>query len=142
MSHPIYYHNIGGGVSDYLAITGGSSTTPQIAVTANTEGLSRSLDAAGRAIRHLAMAIEKPQEPDWESRVWGLTRDLVIRMADRCQDGLMTPDQLGELATQMAAAAAGRCHDFVEQARGGEEARKLKAFIEEFIMPPKEKPKQ
>lgn len=41
--------------------------------------------------------------PDWESRLWSLTHDLAVRMADRCQEGLMTPEEFGKLARNMAA---------------------------------------
>jgi len=41
--------------------------------------------------------------PDWEARLWSLTHDLAVRMADRCQEGLMTPEEFGKLARNMAA---------------------------------------
>jgi hypothetical protein len=40
--------------------------------------------------------------PDWESRLWQLTHDLAVRMADRCQEGLMHPEEFGKLAHAMA----------------------------------------
>lgn len=50
---------------------------------------------AGYEIHHLP--------PDWESRLWSLTHDLAVRMADRCQEGLMTPEEFGKLSHTMAA---------------------------------------
>ncbi len=50
---------------------------------------------AGYEMHHL--------QPDWESRLWSLTHDLAVRMADRCQEGLMTPEEFGKLARNVAA---------------------------------------
>lgn len=41
--------------------------------------------------------------PDWEARLWDLTSKLAVKMADRCQEGLMTPEEFGKLSHSMAA---------------------------------------
>lgn len=48
-------------------------------------------------------------EHSWETRRWRLAHDLAVAMADRCQDGLMTPGQFGELVTDIATAVVVSC---------------------------------
>jgi hypothetical protein len=48
-------------------------------------------------------------EHSWETRRWRLAHDLAVAMVDRCQDGLMTPAQFGELAADIATAVVVSC---------------------------------
>jgi hypothetical protein len=81
-----------------------------INVTANTEKLREAVEDAGRKIRRIDYTQVWPAgyslhqlPPDWESRLWDLTSKLAVKMADRCQEGLMTPEEFGKLSHLMAA---------------------------------------
>ncbi len=84
-----------------------------INVTADTAKFRKALLNAGISLRELDREMRTHTLPsgyemhrlptDWESRLWSLTHDLAVRMADRCQEGLMTPEEFGKLARNMAA---------------------------------------
>lgn len=81
-----------------------------IGITADTSKLEAAVEDAGRKIRRIDYTQVWPAgyalhrlTPDWESRLWDLTSKLAVKMADRCQDGLMTPEEFGKLSHLMAA---------------------------------------
>lgn len=81
-----------------------------INVTANTEPFVASLHEAAGKIRRIDWTKHSDwsmhnlrHEIDWEARLWDLTSKLAVKMADRCQEGLMTPHEFGELSHLMAA---------------------------------------
>lgn len=73
-----------------------------IAVTADTTKFKESLLSAAQKVRTLPAGYEMHRGPDWEQRLWSLTEKLAVCMADRCQDGLMTPEDYGKLVYAMA----------------------------------------
>lgn len=80
-----------------------------INVTANTEPFVADLHEAARKIRRIDWTKhsdwsthELRHAIDWEARLWDLTSKLAVRMADRCQEGLMTPEEFGKMAHSIA----------------------------------------
>lgn len=75
-----------------------------ISVHADTSKFKAALDKATKAVKHLPAGYHVHHfQPDWEERLWQLTSELAVKMADRCQEGLMTPKEFGELCHAMAA---------------------------------------
>lgn len=81
-----------------------------ISITADTSKFEAAVEAAGRKIRRIDYTQVMPAgyalhqlPPDWEARLWELTSKLAVKMADRCQEGLMTPEEFGKLSHSMAA---------------------------------------
>lgn len=75
-----------------------------IAVHADTTKFRKSLGMASQLIKRLPAGYHVHHfQPDWEERLWALTSELAVKMADRCQEGLMTPKEFGELCHSMAA---------------------------------------
>lgn len=80
-----------------------------VSITADTSKFQASLEDAGTKIRRIYWDKEIRDGytmhrigPDWEARLWDLTSKLAVKMADRCQDGLMGPEEFGMLAYSMA----------------------------------------
>ena len=75
-----------------------------IAVHADTSKFKAALDKATTAVKHLPSGYHVHHfHPDWEERLGNLTSELAVAMADRCQEGLMTPKEYGELCHSIAA---------------------------------------
>lgn len=75
-----------------------------ISVTADTSKFEAALDRATQAVKRLSAGYHIHHfRPDWEERLWNLTSELAVKMADRCQEGLMTPQEYGELCHSIAA---------------------------------------
>lgn len=77
--------------------------------TANTEPFVADLHEAARKIRRIDWTKQSDWSTnsmrhaiDWEARLWDLTSKLAVKMADRCQEGLMTPEEFGKLSHSMA----------------------------------------
>lgn len=71
-------------------------------------------------------------EHSWEARRWRLAHDLAVAMVDRCQDGLMTPAQFGELAADIATAVAVACASKDKEEYGDRQRVALARFLDEM----------
>lgn len=75
-----------------------------ISVYADTATLKEYMEKAHRTVKSLPSDYSVHHfRPDWEARLWNLTSELAVKMADRCQEGLMTPKEYGELCHSIAA---------------------------------------
>lgn len=67
-----------------------------INVTADTSKFTEALYSARRSLdRHRST-------PDWEARLWSLTEKLAVKMSDRCQEGLVGPEEFARTVYAMA----------------------------------------
>jgi hypothetical protein len=75
-----------------------------ISVYADTAEFKEYIEMAHRTVKKLPAGYSIHHfQPDWEERLWSLTSELAAKMADRCQEGLLTPKEFGELCHSMAA---------------------------------------
>lgn len=80
-----------------------------INVTADTKKFEYALYGAAKSVQsweevrhHMTNWNHHKWPPDWESRLWELASKLAVAMCDRCQEGLMTPEEFGKLSVAMA----------------------------------------
>lgn len=90
-------------------------SSESVSINVDTTKFQSSLEEAGKKIRRIYWDREMRTQvmpagyglyqipPDWEARLWDLTSKLAVKMADRCQEGLMTPEEFGVLSHSMAA---------------------------------------
>ena len=128
-----------------------------ICVTADTTTFKESLETAWTRIQALdqqlqAKVIEDDMRtaamlagyerhrlpPDWESRLWQLTHDLAVRMADRCQPGLMTPEEFGKLSYAMASWTANAAIEATKPKPKTLTDGEIKEMFKKFHFPAKE----